>query len=438
MEYRNFYLSCRKLKTGKKMYYFYVRNADGSRSVPHSTGKRRKNEAIKYCEDLLSSGRLDKSDVTIKSFSKNFFSKDGIWVKSNQDKGLSKNTISNYEYSLKNNILPFLGEYRISRITPNVIRQWIFELKNSKGMYESSIKVNSGVLNIILNSAVEERILNRNPMEFVRIKGISSKTRRAFTLFELVKVLNNLKSSSHTLLACYISALTGLRLGEVLGLERKNIYKNFIDVSQQHTVFGEITRPKTKMSRYVTIPRKLSILLENILKKSSSNFLFDNGKGKILSNSTIQSAFLRYFAKIKIQRDQKLSFHSLRHFFNTYLTENDISDRKIKTIMGHSSGLGSMTERYTTWKPSMFNDVLKIQNELCDNLANLLDVDTKKNCFYNLFLFVILFSINCLKCVYKVFTIFLISTFLHLHLIFQKFFKLIIIKTHIFFCKSVI
>lgn len=438
MEYRNFYLSCRKLKTGKKMYYFYVRNADGSRSVPHSTGKRRKNEAIKYCEDLLSSGRLDKSDVTIKSFSKNFFSKDGIWVKSNQDKGLSKNTISNYEYSLKNNILPFLGEYRISRITPNVIRQWIFELKNSKGMYESSIKVNSGVLNIILNSAVEERILNRNPMEFVRIKGISSKTRRAFTLFELVKVLNNLKSSSHTLLACYISALTGLRLGEVLGLERKNIYKNFIDVSQQHTVFGEITRPKTKMSRYVTIPRKLSILLENILKKSSSNFLFDNGKGKILSNSTIQSAFLRYFAKIKIQRDQKLSFHSLRHFFNTYLTENDISDRKIKTIMGHSSGLGSMTERYTTWKPSMFNDVLKIQNELCDNLANLLDVDTKKNCFYNFFLFVILFSINCLKCVYKVFTIFLISTFLHLHLIFQKFFKLIITKTHIFFCKSVI
>ena len=386
MEYRNYYLSCRKLKTGKRMYYFYVRNADGSRSVPHSTGKRKKNEAIKYCEDLLSSGRLDKSDVTIKSFSNNFFSKDGIWVKTNQDKGLSKNTISNYEYSLKNNILPFLGGYKISRITPNVIRQWICELKNSKGMYESSIKVNSGVLNIILNSAVEERIINRNPMEFVRIKGISSKTRRAFTLFELVKVLDNLKSQPHTLIASYISALTGLRLGEVLGLERKNIYKNFIDVSQQHTVFGEITSPKTRTSRYVTIPKKLSILLENLLAKSSSGFLFDNGKGSVFANSTIQSSFLRYFTKLKIQREQKLSFHSLRHFFNTYLTENDISDRKIKTIMGHSSGLGSMTERYTTWKPSMFNDVLKVQNELCESLSTLLDAETKKNCFYKFFI----------------------------------------------------
>lgn len=378
MDYRSYYLSCRKLKTGKKMYYFYVRKSDGSRSVPHSTGKRKKNEAIKYCETLISSGRLDKSDVTIKSFSNNFFSKDGIWFQTNQAKGLSKNTLVNYEYSLKNNILPFLGGYKISRITPNVIRQWVFELKDSKGMIDSSIKVNSGVLNIILNSAVEERIINRNPMEFVHIKGVGLKTRRAFTLFELVKILDNLTSSPKTLLACYLSALTGLRLGEVLGLERKNIYKNYIDVSQQHTVFGEITSPKTRTSRYVTIPKKLSVLLESSFFSSSSEYLFDNGNGKILANSTIQSAFLRNFKKLNIHRQEKLSFHSLRHFFNTYLTENDISERKIKTIMGHSSGLGSMTERYTTWNPTMFNDVLKIQNELCDNLSVLLEDETKK------------------------------------------------------------
>ena len=215
-------------------------------------------------------------------------------------------------------------------------------------------------------------------MEFVHIKGVGLKTRRAFTLFELVKILDNLTSSPKTLLACYLSALTGLRLGEVLGLERKNIYKNYIDVSQQHTVFGEITSPKTRTSRYVTIPKKLSVLLESSFFSSSSEYLFDNGNGKILANSTIQSAFLRNFKKLNIHRQEKLSFHSLRHFFNTYLTENDISERKIKTIMGHSSGLGSMTERYTTWNPTMFNDVLKIQNELCDNLSVLLEDETKK------------------------------------------------------------
>lgn len=378
MEYRSYYLSCRKLKTGKKMYYFYVRKSDGRRSVPHSTGKRKKNEAIKYCENLLTSGQIEKSEITIKKFSENFFSKDGLWYQSNQGKGFSKNTLTNYEYSLKNNILPFLSEYKISRITPNVIRQWIYELKSSKKMCDSSIKVNSGVLNIILTSAVEERIINRNPMEFVRIKQGSLKTRRAFTLFELVKVLDNLVSSPKTLIACYISALTGLRLGEVLGLERKNIYKNFIDVNQQHTVFGEITCPKTRNSRYVTIPEKLCNLLESIFETENSEFLFDNGKGKVISNSTVQSAFLRNFNKLNIQSEQKLSFHSMRHFFNTYLTENDISDRKIKTIMGHSSGVGSMTERYTTWNPSMFNDVLTIQNELCQNLSTLLHPQTKK------------------------------------------------------------
>ena len=119
-------------------------------------------------------------------------------------------------------------------------------------------------------------------------------------------------------------------------------------------------------------------MLESIFEVENSEFLFDNGKGKVISNSTIQSAFLRNFKKLNIQREQKLSFHSLRHFFNTYLTENDISDRKIKTIMGHSSGVGSMTERYTTWNPSMFNDVLTIQNELCQNLSTLLQPQTKK------------------------------------------------------------
>ena len=53
--------------------------------------------------------------------------------------------------------------------------------------------------------------------------------------------------------------------------------------------------------------------------------------------------------------------------------------------MGHSSGLGSMTERYTTWNPSMFNDVLNVQNELCESLSILLDAETKKNCSYKNF-----------------------------------------------------
>ena len=97
MEYRSYYLSCRKLKTGKKMYYYYVRKSDGRRSVPHSTGKRKKNEAIKYCENLLTTGQIEKSEITIKKFSENFFSKEGLWYQSNQGKGFSKNTLVNYE-----------------------------------------------------------------------------------------------------------------------------------------------------------------------------------------------------------------------------------------------------------------------------------------------------------------------------------------------------
>jgi integrase len=61
-------------------------------------------------------------------------------------------------------------------------------------------------------------------------------------------------------------------------------------------------------------------------------------------------------------------YHSWRHFFNTYLLSENVPLPKIKSVMGHSTGKGSMTENYEHFQPYMFQEVYVAQNKLLDML----------------------------------------------------------------------
>ncbi len=72
-----------------------------------------------------------------------------------------------------------------------------------------------------------------------------------------------------------------------------------------------------------------------------------------------------------------LSFHSYRHFFNTYLLSENVPPHKVRTVMGHSEGRGTTTETYTVWRPEMFPEVYEAQ----EKLMNYLDIRTnEKEC----------------------------------------------------------
>jgi len=59
-----------------------------------------------------------------------------------------------------------------------------------------------------------------------------------------------------------------------------------------------------------------------------------------------------------------LCFHSWRHFFNTYLLAENVPPVKVAAVLGHSTGAGSMQERYTNWRPDMFPEVYAAQEKL--------------------------------------------------------------------------
>jgi len=73
------------------------------------------------------------------------------------------------------------------------------------------------------------------------------------------------------------------------------------------------------------------------------NWLFEGENGGRYSDSSIYSIFKKAIAASNIKK--KVSIHSLRHSFATYLLENGTDLRYIQCLMGHSSS--KTTEIYT-------------------------------------------------------------------------------------------
>ena len=57
-------------------------------------------------------------------------------------------------------------------------------------------------------------------------------------------------------------------------------------------------------------------------------------------------------------------FHSLRHFANTYFLSQGIAPIKVACVLGHSTGVSSMQERYTNFTENDFTEFYEVQSEL--------------------------------------------------------------------------
>lgn len=65
-------------------------------------------------------------------------------------------------------IVPYLGHLRLDKVTPDIVRDWHSELKEHLRDGSSTVARSYRLLRSIINTAVEDEIIQRNPC---RIKG---------------------------------------------------------------------------------------------------------------------------------------------------------------------------------------------------------------------------------------------------------------------------
>ncbi len=368
-------------KSAKKVYYYYrAYRPDGSRTSGKSTGQTSERAARKYCEDLYRAGLLvPHSTVLFESYARHWFKWDECpYVKDRRASGTKRKPGITQSYAkqlrgfLLNHIMPYFGKTPISKINPVMIRKWRIWLRegrndngvNISGLTNKSINNIASALKIIMDWAYAEEVIHKDPFRGISQLLVDDDTRGAFTLDQLVTIFHSPWDSEEARLFALIAATTGMRESEVRAIRRDCLYPDYIDVTMQYKPMGGLSPLKTKEARKVPICRELYELID--AHTGSKYFTFDSGNGVPLT----VKYFVPRFDKIVLEHfknekeENNLVFHSLRHFFNTYLQAENVPVNKVDAVIGHSGGKGSMTARYTDWRPEMFPEVYKAQEKL--------------------------------------------------------------------------
>ncbi|MBF0259123.1 MAG: site-specific integrase [Desulfamplus sp.] len=175
-----------------------------------------------------------------------------------------------------------------------------------------------------------------------RIK-FDNKRVRFLSLDESHRLLDILKGSSQQVYEMALLSLhCGLRAGEIFSLQWK-------DIDLEH---GIITLLDTKSGRTRTLSMTDDVKDILMHKEKTRDIIFparDGGKIKAISN-----AFTRAVDKAGLNngvndRRQKVTFHTLRHSFASWLVMEGISLYQVKELLGHASI--TMTERYSHLAP---------------------------------------------------------------------------------------
>ena len=183
--------------------------------------------------------------------------------KADMEKRLRKTTMKQKEYVMNDKVLPYFGKTLINEITAPMIRKWQGEMME-KGFKPTYLKTIHNQLSAILNYAVNLYDLRSNPCRKAGSMGKSKADERPYwTLEEFQKFSDAIMYKQDSLIAFQILFWTGMRIGELLALQVKDIdfEQGRLTVDESLTrLDGEdlIMAPKTESSvRVITIHKEL-------------------------------------------------------------------------------------------------------------------------------------------------------------------------------------
>lgn len=257
----------------------------------------------------------------------------------------------------------------IQRITVNDIRK---ALPNLTIYSNNSIDKIYRLIYKTFKIAVSDRIIPFNPMDTESIsKPKSSKADRkieALTIEEqrkLLKVLHTDTSRYKNIIL--LQLYTGMRIGEVLALSKKDIDYNSDTIKirrtltrdeNDKTIMGDTTKT-INSERCIFMDKRVKAILQNIEKNQITNIngllFYDNEKNDYITPSQVNSYLKRLNQKEKIANN--LHNHMFRHTYATRCIESGMQSKALQKILGHQK-IQTTLDIYT----SVFKEFT--QNEL--------------------------------------------------------------------------
>ncbi len=334
------------------------------RKTVHGTKKDAEVELAKFVTEVQNGLVIDGKSLKFSEFTE-------IWKRDYGSKELAPSTYKRYCRMLETRLLPYFGHFYINKIKPTDIMKFYDLLekdtqlvrkkgnngsKTRKPLSGKTILEHHRLLRAMLHKAVYWQLIVANPAERVQPPKARKPKRKSYDDEQTKILLENLEllpsEDTKYKVAIILTVFTGVRLGELMGLEWTDVdFKNGIlsinRSSQYLSDMGVFTKvPKTESSiREIAIPEFIISLLEEYKlwyeeQKSiygelwtDSDRLFVQADGKPMHPSTISKWFVKYVGQIGLP---VINFHGLRHTNASLLVAQNVDIAVVSERLGHA------------------------------------------------------------------------------------------------------
>jgi len=266
---------------------------------------------------------------------------------------LTPATRQGYVALLRRNLRPHFEKTKLRQITPERVRKWHAELTKSAGPDQAAKSYR--LLRAILATATNDGLIARNPCV---IKGAGIEHAPERPMLDTSTVLQ-LAEAIKPRLRCLVllAGFVGLRPGELLGLQRRDIdlmHRTVTVERQAHEITGQgriFTAPKTQAgNRTVALPKfvleALSDHLDAYVAPAPDAPLFTRPSRLPLRRSDLSNAWLDACDVVGLVGVHP---HDLRHHAATVIARNpDVTLRELMATIGHSSPVAALRYQHAT------------------------------------------------------------------------------------------
>ena len=297
------------------------------------------------------------------------------WLEDSARHTIRPRTYTRYEQLVRLHAAPYIGKIALARLTPQQLAN-LYSERLKAGQSPRSVQFLHAVLHRALKQALKWGLIARNPADAVDAprperKDIQPLTREQVTTF-LIAIEND------PLEALYVLAVTtGMRIGELLGLQWNDIEGNRLSVRhtlQQINKEWKLVEPKTDRSRRNITLTTLAVeaLRHHRVKQNEQrlaigaawqnrDLVFCNAAGAPLdARNILRSNFHPLLARAGLP---KIRLHDLRHTAATLLLSAGTHPKKVQDLLGHST-ISLTLDTYSHILPSMQDEVASAMDGL--------------------------------------------------------------------------
>lgn len=282
-----------------------------------------------------------------------------------------RNMLGNYI----NHVRPFITDgVKLSGVTVSMLDKVVSHALSS-GLATGTVQMVVLSFSVPLKEAARRRLIAFNPANHLMKIPRKEKERGVLSdgeTRELVSLLS-LMPGDKVALAVKLALVTGMRLNEIRALDPGDITTGYLmredgtmlaHIAIEHSLapYSGVKSTKNRKGRQVLIEDALA----HELLAVSGRHVFSGDKSEYISPVELRKGFYALLEGIGIGEEERkrrnLSFHSLRHGYNTMLFDSRQSDETRMLVLGHSSL--RVNERYLHESTSRLVDASLVSSAL--------------------------------------------------------------------------